>query len=103
MAQHVDEQTMSNKSIFGWKGVLLFLLFAGGFLGLLFFAMSNEPDYMPSQRKAAEQKAAQANTQNATVNSASAPAHDMANMQHDANTGHAGHSNQMAPPASAAQ
>lgn len=57
--QHQDEQTMTNKSIFGWKGVIFALFFAGGFLGFLFLAMMNEPDHMPSKRKAAEQKAQQ--------------------------------------------
>ncbi len=59
-----DEYTKSDKSIFGWKGVIIAIVFAVLFLGFLFLSISQEPDYMPSQKRkqAAEAAAQQAAT-----------------------------------------
>ena len=46
-----DEYTKSDKSIFGWKGVIIAIVFAVLFLGFLFLSISQEPDYMPSQQQ----------------------------------------------------
>lgn len=91
--QNHDEQTMTNKSIFGWKGVIFALFFAGGFLGFLFLAMLNEPDHMPSKRKAVEQqKAAQQQAQQqATASTASEAVASPASATNDAHQHH-GHS-----------
>lgn len=40
-----------NTSAWGIKGLIAALVIAGAFLGFLFMALGNEPDYMPSQQK----------------------------------------------------
>ena len=68
-----DEYAKSDKSIFGWKGVIIVLVFAAIFLGFLFLSIANEPDYMPSQKRkqaaeaAAQQAATDAKMANATT------------------------------------
>ncbi|MCJ8146684.1 hypothetical protein MKI79_07195 [Acinetobacter sp. A3.8] len=68
-----DEYTKSDKSIFGWKGVIIAIVFAVLFLGFLFLSISQEPDYMPSQKRkqaaeaAAQQTATDAKMANATT------------------------------------
>ena len=68
-----DEYTKSDKSIFGWKGVIIAIVFAVLFLGFLFLSISQEPDYMPSQKRkqaaeaAAQQAATDAKMANATT------------------------------------
>ena len=68
-----DEYTKSDKSIFGWKGVIIAIVFAVLFLGFLFLSTSQEPDYMPSQKRkqaaeaAAQQAATDAKMANATT------------------------------------
>lgn len=68
-----DEYTKSDKSIFGWKGVIIAIVFAVLFLGFLFLSISQEPDYMPSQKRkqaaeaAAQQAATYAKMANATT------------------------------------
>lgn len=47
----------------GWKFVAIVAVLATAFFSFLYLAMSNEPDYMPSQKqKAATQKEAPADT-----------------------------------------
>lgn len=46
----MSQNNSSSTSIFGWKGVWIAAIFAALFLGLLYLAMSNEPDYMPSKQ-----------------------------------------------------
>ena len=68
-----DEYTKSDKSIFGLKGVIIAIVFAVLFLGFLFLSISQEPDYMPSQKRkqaaeaAAQQAATDAKMANATT------------------------------------
>ena len=68
-----DEYTKSDKSIFGWKGVIFAFILAGGILTALYLAVKHEPDYMPSQKRkqaaeaAAQQATADAKMANATT------------------------------------
>ncbi len=44
------------KSILGWKGTIIATVISIVFLGVFYLAMSNEPDYMPSQQQKATQQ-----------------------------------------------
>ncbi|MDR0234938.1 DUF4199 domain-containing protein [Acinetobacter sp.] len=53
------------KSFWGWKLLVIAIILSCIFMGIFYLAITNEPDYMPSQKqKAAEQ-------------------HDMSNMSHE--------------------
>ncbi|OEY95879.1 hypothetical protein [Acinetobacter qingfengensis] len=46
----MTDENSTSKSIFGWKGVLIATVCAAAFLAILYLAIGNEPDYMPSQK-----------------------------------------------------
>ena len=39
------------KSPWGWKAVIIVCILGALFMGIFYLAISNEPDYMPSQKK----------------------------------------------------
>ncbi len=46
----MSDQTSPEKSPWGWKALILFTIGGILFLGFFYLAVSNEPDYMPSQK-----------------------------------------------------
>lgn len=59
-----NEENLTTKSIFGWKGVIAACIFGLFFMTILYLAVNNEPDYMPSQQKKLQQ---QQQAENGTV------------------------------------
>ena len=45
----IDENS-PEKSPWGWKALIIFCILGALFLGFFYLAISNEPDYMPSQK-----------------------------------------------------
>ncbi|OTG62316.1 hypothetical protein B9T29_07935 [Acinetobacter sp. ANC 3903] len=39
------------KSPWGWKALIIFCILGAVFMGIFYLAISNEPDYMPSQKR----------------------------------------------------
>ncbi len=39
------------KSSWGWKAVIIVCILGALFMGIFYLAVSNEPDYMPSQKR----------------------------------------------------
>jgi hypothetical protein len=39
------------KSPGGWKALIIFCILGAVFMGIFYLAISNEPDYMPSQKR----------------------------------------------------
>ena len=46
----MSELTSPEKTAWGWKALIIFGILGALFLGIFWLAMSNEPDYMPSQQ-----------------------------------------------------
>lgn len=59
------EKLSPEKSFWGWKLLGIAIVLSCIFLGIFYLAMTNEPDYMPSQQNKATQQ------------------HDMSKMDHD--------------------
>ncbi|MDN5511215.1 hypothetical protein [Acinetobacter sp.] len=81
------------KSPWGWKALIIFCILGAVFMGIFYLAISNEPDYMPSQKRN------QTHTAHQQQSSASEPTAGEMNMteaehaqmaEHDASTA-AGH------------
>lgn len=53
------------KSFWGWKLLIIAIILSCIFMGIFYLAITNEPDYMPSQKQNAAQQ------------------HDMSNMSHE--------------------
>jgi uncharacterized membrane protein YdfJ with MMPL/SSD domain len=45
----IDENS-PEKSPWGWKALIIFCILGALFLGFFYLAVTNEPDYMPSQK-----------------------------------------------------
>ncbi len=43
--------TSPEKSPWGWKALIIAFIFSFFFLGFFYLAVTNEPDYMPSQKQ----------------------------------------------------
>ncbi len=69
----MSNEVSPEQSSWGWKAVIIAIILASVFLAFMFFAVNNEPDYMPSQQKKA---AAQASSDSNDMQ------HDMAEMDH---------------------
>lgn len=52
----MSNENLSSKSIFGWKGVILACVLGSIFMAILYLAISNEPEYMPSQQRKKQQE-----------------------------------------------
>ena len=50
MSDAIKSQEIANEKK-GWKGLFIAAVLSVFFLGIFYMAMSNEPDYMPSQQK----------------------------------------------------
>lgn len=46
----MTDHSSPEKSPWGWKALIIFSVLGALFLGLFYLAVSNEPDYMPSQQ-----------------------------------------------------
>lgn len=73
-------ETDPNKSPFGWKMIIGSAITSIIFLAIIYLAMTNEPDYMPSQQKKIAAEQAQAATE--ASQAASEMDHSMHNMSH---------------------
>ena len=49
MSDVIKSQELANEKK-GWKGLLVAVILSVFFLGFFYLAVSNEPDYMPSQK-----------------------------------------------------
>ncbi|OTG80034.1 hypothetical protein [Acinetobacter sp. ANC 4648] len=59
----MSNMTSPEKSPWGWKAVIISVILSCIFLGFFYLAVTNEPDYMPSQKRAeAEKNKVTANT-----------------------------------------
>ncbi|MGE8540377.1 hypothetical protein [Acinetobacter sp. ANC 3813] len=47
----MTDENSPEKSPWGWKGLIIFCILSALFMGFFWLAVSNEPDYMPSQQK----------------------------------------------------
>ncbi|RKG30537.1 hypothetical protein [Acinetobacter tianfuensis] len=47
----MTDQSSPEKSPWGWKALILFSVLSLLFMGFFWLAVTNEPDYMPSQQK----------------------------------------------------
>ncbi|OTG75164.1 hypothetical protein B9T26_06225 [Acinetobacter sp. ANC 4169] len=47
----MTDQSSPEKSPWGWRALIIFCILGALFMGLFWLAVSNEPDYMPSQQK----------------------------------------------------
>lgn len=52
----MSNENLASKSIFGWKGVIIACVLGSIFMAILYLAISNEPDYMPSQQRKKQQE-----------------------------------------------
>ncbi|HQW53159.1 MAG TPA: hypothetical protein PLU69_04195, partial [Acinetobacter sp.] len=60
----MSEKLNPTTSPWGWKAVVITVVLCSIFVGVLYLAVSNEPDYMPSQkRKVAQQNMEQQSTE----------------------------------------
>ena len=79
-------ETDPNKSPFGWKMIVSSIITGAVFLAIIYWAIHNEPDYMPSQQKkaAAEAAASAPSTMGdmAGMDHSNMSAEDMAKMDH---------------------
>lgn len=48
---HMTDHSSPEKSPWGWKALIIFCILGGLFMLFFWLAVSNEPDYMPSQQK----------------------------------------------------
>ncbi|OTG67981.1 hypothetical protein B9T25_08375 [Acinetobacter sp. ANC 4470] len=48
----MTDNTSPEKSPWGWKALIIAFILSAFFLGFFYLAISNEPDYMPSQKRA---------------------------------------------------
>ena len=71
----------------GWKAILIATILSCFFLGFFYLAMTNEPDYMPSQKR----KAAQENVAPATAEQHQMSAEEHAAMPVSSEATHQGH------------
>ena len=46
----MTDNTSPEKSPWGWKALIIAFILSGFFLGFFYLAVTNEPDYMPSQQ-----------------------------------------------------
>jgi hypothetical protein len=46
----MSNETSPEKSPWGWKALIIAFILSGFFLGFFYLAVTNEPDYMPSQQ-----------------------------------------------------
>lgn len=46
----MSNEISPEKSPWGWKALIIAFILSGFFLGFFYLAVSNEPDYMPSQQ-----------------------------------------------------
>ena len=73
----MTDNTSPEKSPWGWKALIIAFILSGFFLGFFYLAVTNEPDYMPSQQ-------AKQNTQQHAFKNAPAMSEDsMAKAQAD--------------------
>lgn len=54
----MSHQNTPEKSPWGWKALIIFCVIGGLFMFIFWLAVSNEPDYMPSQQTKKKQQAA---------------------------------------------
>jgi hypothetical protein len=47
----MSDQSSPEKSPWGWKALIIAFILSAFFLGFFYLAVSNEPDYMPSQQQ----------------------------------------------------
>ena len=47
----MTESVSPEKSPWGWRALIIFCIIGGIFMFIFWLAVSNEPDYMPSQQK----------------------------------------------------
>ncbi|WP_445116653.1 hypothetical protein [Acinetobacter sp. WZC-1] len=47
----MNDMTSPEKSPWGWKALIIAFILSAFFLGFFYLAVSNEPDYMPSQKQ----------------------------------------------------
>lgn len=64
----MTQDNSTKTSIFGWKGVLFATICSVAFLAILYLAIGNEPDYMPSQQRKAQQQQMQMQGNEASQN-----------------------------------
>lgn len=48
---HMTERLTPEKSPWGWKALFIFCILGGIFMFIFWLAVTNEPDYMPSQQQ----------------------------------------------------
>lgn len=81
----MTELTSPETTPWGWKALIIFCALGAVFMGIFWLAVSNEPDYMPSQQH--KQDTQQHAFKNAPTMSAEALAEAQAQkQQHTANT-----------------
>ncbi|QIO04445.1 hypothetical protein [Acinetobacter shaoyimingii] len=84
----MSDVTSPEKSPWGWKSLIISAILSCFFLGFFYLAVTNEPDYMPSQNKSAAHS--HHSTENATANEGQTAAEmNMTDEEHAAHVGQA--------------
>lgn len=81
----MSDVTSPEKSPWGWKSLIISVILSCFFLGFFYLAVTNEPDYMPSQNKPAHSHQGTADT-----NSAQGQTAAEMNMTEEEHTAHGG-------------
>lgn len=61
----MSEKLTPENSVWGWKALIITIIIMIFFMGILYLAVTSEPDYMPNQKRKAAQQALQQQQQQA--------------------------------------
>ena len=88
MSDALNSQEISNEKK-GWKGLLIAAILSVFFLGFFYLAITNEPDYMPSQKN--KQQTAEAPVTTHQHDGQTMTDEEMKHMQHNDASAEHGH------------
>ena len=79
----MSDMNSPEKSPWGWKAAIIATILSCLFLGFFYIAMSNEPDYMPSQQRAKNHANMMSNDAVAEKDKTATHSNDMMQMSDD--------------------
>ena len=78
----MSEKLNPTTSPWGWKAVVITVVLCSIFVGVLYLAVSNEPDYMPSQKRNVAQQNMEQQSTEMTAEEHAAMKESAASMSH---------------------